>query len=61
MKTKIYKISVIGDGGWGTTLSIHLAKKGFPVYLWGAFTDNIERLKASGRDRIAARQPPSDP
>lgn len=33
------RISVLGDGGWGTTLAIHLCKKGFPVTLWGAFAD----------------------
>lgn len=30
-------ISMIGDGGWGTTLAILLAEKGFSVTLWGAF------------------------
>ncbi len=33
------KISIIGDGGWGTTLAILLSKKGYPVTLWGAFAD----------------------
>ena len=37
----IKKISVIGDGGWGTTLAIHLARKKYPVTLWGAFPENI--------------------
>lgn len=32
-------ISVLGDGGWGTTLAILLAKKGFRVRIWGAFKD----------------------
>ncbi len=31
------KISIIGDGGWGTTLAILLSKKRFPVSLWSAF------------------------
>jgi glycerol-3-phosphate dehydrogenase (NAD(P)+) len=31
------KISVIGDGGWGTTLAIHLAKKKNKVILFSAF------------------------
>jgi glycerol-3-phosphate dehydrogenase (NAD(P)+) len=30
-------ISVLGDGGWGTTLAILLSRKGFKVSLWGAF------------------------
>ncbi len=34
-------ISIIGDGGWGTTLAIHLAKKKYPVILWGAFEEYV--------------------
>jgi len=41
-KTK--KVTVLGDGGWGTTLSILLAKKGYEVCLWGAFEKNIISL-----------------
>jgi glycerol-3-phosphate dehydrogenase (NAD(P)+) len=44
-------ISVIGDGGWGTTLAILLSKKGFKVTIWGAFPDYVEILKA-GRENI---------
>jgi glycerol-3-phosphate dehydrogenase (NAD(P)+) len=35
------KISVLGDGGWGTTLAILLSQKGHNVTLWGAFPDYI--------------------
>ena len=45
------KICVIGDGGWGTTLGVLLAKKGFDVTIWGAFPDYIEVLK-SNRENI---------
>ncbi len=41
------RISVIGDGGWGTTLAILLVRKGFEVSLWGAFPDYIEELKST--------------
>jgi glycerol-3-phosphate dehydrogenase (NAD(P)+) len=34
-------ISIIGDGGWGTTLAIYLARKKYPVFLWGAFPDYV--------------------
>lgn len=34
-----FKIAVIGDGGWGTTLAILLDKKGYNVTLWSAFAD----------------------
>jgi len=38
-------ICIVGDGGWGTTLSILLARKGFDVTLWGAFPDYVEILR----------------
>lgn len=45
---KINKIAVLGDGGWGTTLAILLAKKGLMVALWGAFRDNILAINKTG-------------
>jgi len=39
-----HKITVLGDGGWGTTLSILLSRKGFDVCLWGAFKDYIDYI-----------------
>ncbi len=38
MKTKI---SVIGDGAWGTALGLLLDRAGYEVWLWGAFPDYI--------------------
>jgi glycerol-3-phosphate dehydrogenase (NAD(P)+) len=35
------RITILGDGGWGTTLGILLAKKGYTVTIWGAFADNV--------------------
>lgn len=40
-------IAVIGDGGWGTTLAVLLAKKGFDVSLWGAFPEYTEIVRKS--------------
>lgn len=37
----IKKVSIIGDGGWGTTLAVYLSRKKYPVTLWGAFPENI--------------------
>jgi glycerol-3-phosphate dehydrogenase (NAD(P)+) len=45
------EIAVLGDGGWGTTLAILLANKGFDITLWGAFPDYIEILKR-GRENV---------
>lgn len=39
---KITRITVLGDGGWGTTLARLLALKGYKVRLWGAFKKNIQ-------------------
>ena len=39
------KITILGDGGWGTTLAILLSRKGFPVTLWGAFSENIAGME----------------
>lgn len=41
------KIAVLGDGSWGTTLTVLLAEKGHEVRLWGPFSDNIQSLKRS--------------
>ncbi|MFA5338873.1 MAG: NAD(P)H-dependent glycerol-3-phosphate dehydrogenase [Candidatus Omnitrophota bacterium] len=49
MNTK--KITVIGDGGWGTTLAMMLNAKGNKVALWGAFPDYIETMK-SARENV---------
>jgi glycerol-3-phosphate dehydrogenase (NAD(P)+) len=35
---------VIGDGGWGTTLAILLARNGIPVTLWANFPDQAREL-----------------
>ncbi len=45
-------ISVLGDGGWGTTLAILLHNKGKSVSLWGAFPKYVAYLK---QKRINAR------
>ena len=42
-------VTVLGDGGWGTTLAIHLARLGHPVCLWGAFPGYL-RLLSRRRD-----------
>ena len=37
-------VAILGDGGWGTTLAIHLARKGYPIELWGPFPAYIRRM-----------------
>jgi glycerol-3-phosphate dehydrogenase (NAD(P)+) len=38
-------ITVLGDGGWGTTLALLLLGKGHRVRLWGAFPDYVEETR----------------
>lgn len=47
MPTSIKKIAVIGDGGWGTTLAVHLAQKNMPVHLWGPFPPYLQLIARS--------------
>jgi len=44
MLSKKQNITIIGDGGWGTTLSVHLAKQNHSVTLWGPFADYIQAI-----------------
>lgn len=44
IKEDLLKITVLGDGGWGTALATLLKNKGFDVSLWGAFQENISAL-----------------
>ena len=37
-------MAVLGDGGWGTTLAIHLHRLGHRVTWWGAFPDYLKLL-----------------
>jgi glycerol-3-phosphate dehydrogenase (NAD(P)+) len=39
------RISVIGDGGWGTALGIHLAGKGVDTLLWSVSPEYAEELR----------------
>ena len=38
-------IAVLGDGGWGTTLALHLHRQGHRVGWWGAFPDYVRILR----------------
>ncbi|OGX39657.1 MAG: glycerol-3-phosphate dehydrogenase [Omnitrophica WOR_2 bacterium RIFCSPHIGHO2_02_FULL_50_17] len=45
MIRKIQHIAVIGDGGWGTTLAVYLAQKGYAVSLWGPFPEYVRQMR----------------
>ena len=38
-------ISIIGDGGWGTTLAVHLARNHHAVALWGPFPEYARQVR----------------
>lgn len=44
------KITVIGDGGWGTANALLLSGYGHDVTVWGAFPDYIEEMKRTRRN-----------
>ncbi len=45
MPQKDARVTVLGDGGWGTTLALLLSNKGYPVILWGAFPKYVEEVR----------------
>lgn len=45
------KTAILGDGGWGTALSLLLHRKGIPVTVWGAFPDYIEEVARTRENR----------
>ena len=46
------KISIIGDGGWGTALSLVLCENGHKVTVWGPFPEYLETIKTSRENKI---------
>ncbi len=55
------KVAVLGAGSWGTALSIHFARGGHDVLLWGRdpdFCDGAERTRLHPR-RLAGRPMPA--
>jgi len=50
------RAAVVGAGAWGTTVAIHLARKGLPVRLW---TRDPERARRMQEERENARHLPS--
>ena len=47
---RIERIAVVGAGGWGTALAVHLGGLGKPVRLWGRDAALVSRLRVSRRN-----------
>ena len=44
------RISIIGDGGWGTANALLLCGYGYDVTLWGAFPAYVEEMRRTRRN-----------
>ena len=44
------RITVVGDGGWGTANAMLLAGYGHDVTLWGAFPEYVEEMRRTRRN-----------
>jgi glycerol-3-phosphate dehydrogenase (NAD(P)+) len=44
------RVTVLGDGGWGTTLALHLHRLGHRVTIWGPFSDYIQQMRRTRRN-----------
>ena len=51
MPEQIESALVIGDGGWGTTLALLLARNGIRTRLWSAFPEQTAELAASRENK----------
>jgi glycerol-3-phosphate dehydrogenase (NAD(P)+) len=56
------QVLIIGDGSWGTTLALHLARNGGRVRLWSAFPDfaaELDRTRENKRFLPGVKLPSS--
>ncbi len=44
------KVTVLGDGGWGTALAMVLHEAGARVTVWGPFPDYVEQMRKERRN-----------
>ena len=46
------KITILGDGGWGTALALTTLLNNTETTLWGPFEDNIEAIRTTHKNRF---------
>jgi len=44
------KITIIGDGGWGTAIALLLNNNGHTLTLWGPFEDYLKEIRTTGEN-----------
>ncbi len=49
---KKVNISILGAGSWGTTVAIHLYRKGYRVRLWEYFPENVAYMNKTRRNPL---------
>ena len=45
------RLTIIGDGAWGTALGLHLHRAGHAVRIWGPFEEGIDDIQANRENR----------
>ena len=48
------RIAVLGAGSWGTTIAIHLHKKGYNVKLWEYYLENVKLMNKTRKNPLLA-------
>jgi glycerol-3-phosphate dehydrogenase (NAD(P)+) len=48
----MHRIAVLGAGGWGTALAVHLARSGHDVQLWGRDAALVQRMRETRENAI---------
>jgi glycerol-3-phosphate dehydrogenase (NAD(P)+) len=44
------RVTIVGDGGWGTALGMVLARNGHAVRIWGPFAEYIATIQQTGEN-----------
>jgi glycerol-3-phosphate dehydrogenase (NAD(P)+) len=48
----MHKIAIIGDGGWGTALALHLAARHFQVTVWGPNAGYLAEVRQAKENKL---------
>jgi glycerol-3-phosphate dehydrogenase (NAD(P)+) len=48
----MHTIAVLGAGGWGTALAVHLARSGHDVHLWGRDASLVARMRETRENAV---------